>query len=132
MIKTILFNTGTEDVTLTVQNCFAYTYNAVKTVLKLNILEADHSFAEVSKLKENKGTIVYREDGEIKTEYDGYTLGAVPFKCNYSNGSFDIEMDREDDTEIRLQQLESAVDELSGVVSDLAEALDELASALNE
>lgn len=131
-MKTITFNNGTEEITLVVQKCFAYTYNAMKTVLKLNIAESDHSFAEVSKLKENKGTIVYREDGEVKTEYDGYTLGAVPFKCNYSNGSFDIEMNREDGTEIRLQQLELAFDDLSDVVSDLAEALDELGNALNE
>lgn len=132
-MKTITFNNGTEEITLVVQNCFAYTYNAMKTVLKLNIAESDHSFEEVSKLKENKGTIVYREDGVVKTEYDGYTLGAVPFKCNYFNGcSFDIEMDRENNTEIRLQQLELAVDDLSGVVSDLAEALDELGNALNE
>ena len=110
MEKTIKFHNGTEEVTLKVQNAFAYTYDATKTVLKLKIAEEDHSFAEISELKKCESTITYYEDGEAKADYEGYILGSKGFVNNYKEGVFDIELTQENSLSIRLDKIEGMLD----------------------
>lgn len=112
MVKTITFNNGDHDVTLTVRNCFSYVYNAFKNVLKIEISESDHSYNEVAELKECAGKIDYAVDGEVKAEYEGYNLGAEGFSVNYANGVFSVEMAQETSYEIRLSRLENTTERI--------------------
>lgn len=125
-MQTITFNNGTEDVTLAVQSCFAYTYNAIKMVLKLVINEDDHRYSDVEKLKNVTGSIIYKEDGEIKSEYTGYTLGKDAFSCNYAKGVFSVEIERSTSDNIRMDLLEKLIKTTELNVSDLEDAVIEL------
>ncbi len=115
----IKFNNGTEEKALNVQNCFVYTYNAVKTVLKLIISESNHAYAEVAELKNCTGKICLYEGEELKSEYTGYNLGAEGFTCNYTNGTFNVELTHEGSTELRLSALESTIDDILAILETL-------------
>ena len=110
MVKKITFNNGTEEKTLIVQNCFAYTYNAMKTVLKLDIAEADHSYDEITELKKCEGKISYYEDDVLKSEYEGFNLGSKGFIVNCAEGNFNVEMAQESSYSIRLDRIEATLD----------------------
>lgn len=111
-MKTITFNNGTEDITLIVQNCFAYTYNALKTVLKLTFKESDCSFTDIEALKQNTGDIVYSVDEEIKSLYSGYAYAENGFTCNYADGVFNVEITQTGALDKRVTACEEAIESL--------------------
>jgi len=117
MAKKIIFNNGAEDIALVVQNCFSYTYNAMKTVLKLSISESDHSFAEIEQLKDNIGDITYTEGDDVKSVYSGYAYPENGFNCNYSNGLFDIEITQSGSLDVRVSALEEALEAVMMILS---------------
>lgn len=121
-MKQITFNNGTEDVTLTIQNIFAYTYNATKNVLKISVSEADHTFEEIAELKKCTGKIVFTEDGSVKSEYTGYKTGDRGFICNYAGGVFDVEVERESALDIRIDIVDGLIEELNEVLLELVMA----------
>ena len=110
MAKTITFNNGEEDVTLTVQDVMSYTYNAMRTVLKIHVSEEDQSFAEISELKKCTGRITYKVDDEVVSEYTGYNKGVKGFTANWKDGLFDIELEKMLEEDNRLTQIEATLD----------------------
>ena len=115
----IKFNNGTTEKSLEVESIFAYTYNAMKTVLKIQILESKHSFEEVAELRKCVGKIkVYEvtDTEKLVGEYSGFTLGDKGFVSNYkANGNdmmFDIEITQESSYEVRLESIESTIEEI--------------------
>ena len=119
MAKTITFNNGEEDKTLTVTNCFAYTYNALKTVLKLTFSESDTSFTDVEALKQNTGDITYLEDGEVKSVYIGYAFAENGFICNYADGIFNVEITQTGALDRRVSACEEAIESLMMIIGEM-------------
>ena len=117
MAQIIRFNNGTEDIDLTVQNCYSYTYNAMKTVLKLTINETDHSFAEIEQLKNNIGDISYIVDNEVRSIYSGYEYPDKGFNCNYSDGVFELELTQSGSLDVRVTALEEAVEAIMMIIA---------------
>ena len=110
MIKTVRFFNGKTQIVLEVENCFEYTYNAMKTVLKLTILESKQSYDTISELKKCEGRIAFYEDEDFKTDYEGYNLGAKGFTANYMDGIFNIELAKESSYSVRLDKIEETLD----------------------
>lgn len=84
MAKTITFNNGTQDVTLTVEDVFPSREDG-QNVLKVIIAEKNHTYDDVCELKKCTSDIVYTVDGEVKAEYKGYTCGDDGFKLRYDS-----------------------------------------------
>lgn len=118
MAKKIVFNNGTEDVTLNITNCFAYSYNAEKNVLKIEINENAHSYDEIAALKLNSGSINLFENDDLKSEYTGYTLGAEGFTCNYSKGVFSVELERKNEVDIRIDAIWESIGDILDIIME--------------
>lgn len=95
---------------------FRYDYGKGREVLRIDILEKDHSFEEIkSVLKDCKDTISHYEQVDeseeyvLKNNYDNYS---IDFNCQYNAGTYGVEITRKSDQEIRLELLENAFTEL--------------------
>ncbi len=118
MLKQIKFNNGTEEKILTVQSIFAYTYNAIKTVLKITLSEKDCSFSDIETLKQNTGDITYVEDDDVKSVYSGYEYAEKGFICNYNEGIFDVEIAQSSEIEARVGACEEAIESIMLMLAD--------------
>ena len=87
---------------------FRYDYGKGKEVLRVEVLETNHSFDEV-KLLENVGTQVveYYEDNVKQGEYTGY---CKDFSCNYVDGKYSIEVTRVSETDRKLDEIQGVLD----------------------
>lgn len=93
---------------------FRYDYGKGKEVLRIKISEVNHSFEEIKDtLKNCKNTIEYYIDGELKNEYENYS---VDFNCQYQDGIYSIEV-------TRLSQQEQDIESLNVAVMELAEII---------
>lgn len=101
------------ETTLTVENVypFRYDYGQGKQVLRISVLEENHSFTDLMILKNCEADIEYLEDEVSKIIYSNYSLD---FNCQYNAGIFNIEITRKTDELIRLEALERAFSQLSG------------------
>lgn len=141
MIK-LVFNNGTEDTFLLVENVFEYTYNAIKTVLKITIREEDYTYEQFSsELKKCTGKLfaydLREEEGETKEvligEYNGYDLGDYGFVANMINHKWNVDLSKEGSYEMRLKANEDAtegayalIEELYNVIADLTAKVEAL------
>lgn len=106
-------------VELTVEDCYAYRYDLGKgkEVLRIKILEENHSHDEIVALKNPDNlAIEYWVDDEKKNDYEGYS---ADFSSNYirENGRYlySIEITRKSRTELELERLKSRFEEESKV-----------------
>ncbi len=73
-MKTITYNNGTEDITLTVLAVSSGVYNGVKNTLKFIVDGSDHSFDDIHGILENTGEIIEKEDGVVTFTHAGFEL----------------------------------------------------------
>ena len=119
MEKLITFNNGEEVKEIAVTNIFAFTYNALKTVLKIQIEGAKASFEDIQSLAQNDGAITYLVDGEIKAVYTGYEYGDAGLTINFDalNDMFNVEIVQKGSLEERISACEDAIEALMGMIS---------------
>lgn len=92
---------------------YRYDYGKGRTVLRIDIPEANITLEQLAELKANTGAIEYYEDGVLKAQYEGYT---ADFTYSYANGSYSVELQRVGETEaevIRLKEQLARVTEIA-------------------
>ena len=119
-MKTITYNNGTEDITLTVLAVSSGVYNGVKNTLKFIVDGSDHSFDEIHGILENTGEIIEKEDGVVTFTHAGFELlPESSFLGQYANGKWDITLVQRDSTQSAVVDIQDALVELSLAVVDL-------------
>lgn len=116
MEENILKQLKIEQTVLKVNNVYPYRYDygKGKEVLRIEISEEQHSFAEIKEVLEDcTSTIKYFENDEFKIDYEDYSLD---FNCQYNNGIYSIEI-------TRISQQERDIETLNGAILDIAEML---------
>lgn len=124
MAKTITFNNGTEDVTLTVLSVSSSVYNGVKNTLKIVVDGSAHTFDEIHGILENTGEITEKEDDVVTFVHSGFEL--LPdenFLGQYKDGKWDITLIQRDSTQSAVVDTQDALVELSLAVVDLQERI---------
>jgi|GEM_PF-6732418 len=108
MAKQIKIN----ETTLTVEQLypFRYDYGKGKEVLRVDVLESNHSFDEVKVLSNSDNHVIeYFEDDVKKNEYTGYCRD---FSCNYQDGKYSIEITRLSEQDRKIEELERKLAEM--------------------
>lgn len=82
---------------------YVYDYGNGKEVLRLEVLETDHNFDEILKLKDNTYDIYHYENEELKCVYEGYYKD---FICNYKNGIYNVEIYRISKSDLKIRSLD--------------------------
>jgi hypothetical protein len=96
---------------------YRYDYGKGKEVLRIEVLESNHSFDEVKVLTNSDNqTIEYYEDNEKKNEYVGY---CKDFSCNYTEGKYSIEVTRISESDLKIKELEQKITENTEVLNTL-------------
>lgn len=110
MTRKIIFN----ETEVLVSDCYPYRYENGKEVLRITTTES--TFEILKGLDGYAETIQYFEDEVMKTEYSNYS---IEFTCNYSAGTYSVELTRVGATEIKLQKTTDRIDELSATIDSL-------------
>lgn len=96
---------------------FRYEYGKGKEVLRIEILEKNHTFSEVKILNNaDNQAIEYYEDEEKKNEYTGY---CKDFSCNYQDGKYSIEITRLSEQDRKIEELERKLAENTEVINTI-------------
>lgn len=94
---------------------FRYDYGKGKEVLRVEILETNHTFDKVKVLENaDNQAIEYFEDEEKKNEYTGY---CKDFSCNYQDGKYSIEITRLSEQDRKIEELERKLVENTEVIN---------------
>lgn len=92
---------------------YRYDHGTGKEVLRIQVTEKNHSFEDLLLLRDCNDTIQYYEDGVCKNEYESYSLD---FNCQYQNGTYSIEITRQDETARKIQELNTQLEMTQGVM----------------
>lgn len=95
---------------------YRYDYGKGKEVLRIDISEEIASFEEIKKLDGNTEPIYYYESDMLKQPYEDYS---ADFSCQYSNGTYSVEIKRLDKTERLLRKLSEEVGVEDVIVDNL-------------
>lgn len=113
MVKQIKIN----ETKLTVEQLypFRYDYGKGKEVLRVDVLESNHSFDEVKVLSNSDNHVIeYFEDDVKKNEFTGY---CKDFSCNYQDGKYSIEITRLSEQDRKIEELERKLEENTEVIN---------------
>lgn len=113
MVKQIKIN----EIKLTVEQLypFRYDYGKGKEVLRVDVLESNHSFDEVKVLSNSDNHVIeYFEDDVKKNEYTGY---CKDFSSNYQDGKYSIEITRLSEQDRKIEELEKKLAENTEVIN---------------
>lgn len=95
---------------------YRYDYGKGKEVLRIDISEENASFDDVKKLDGCEEPIYYYENDMLKQPYEYYQLD---FSCQYSNGTYSLELTRLNETERLVQKLKEEVGVEDVIVDNL-------------
>lgn len=118
MAKTITFNTGTEEVVLSITSIQEMALND-RNLLRVRISEDDHSYDEVKKLRSNVSAIICKEDDVVKSEYLGFTNNAQNGIINNENGIFTVDLTKADANTTNIAKLNDAVEDILLMLMDM-------------
>ena len=94
---------------------YRYDYGKGKEVLRIEVLETNHSFDEVKVLENtDNDAIEYYEEEEKKNEYTGY---CKDFSCNYQDGKYSIEITRLSEQDLKIEELERKLAENTEIIN---------------
>lgn len=94
---------------------YRYDYGKGKEVLRIDILESNHSFDEVKVLANTDNQVIeYLEDGSKKNEYTGY---CKDYSCNYVDSKYLIEITRVSESDLKIAELEKKLEENTEVIN---------------
>lgn len=118
MAKAITFNTGTKDVTLSIQYIQEMPLND-RNLLRIKISEEDHTYDEIKQLRQNVSTIILKEGDETKSEYFGYTNNAQNGIINNENGIFTVDLTKADANTVDIKKLNDTVEDILMILMDM-------------
>ncbi len=102
---------------------YRYDYGKGRTVLRIDIPEANITLEQLAELKANTGAVDYYEDDALKASYEGYT---ADFTYTYSNGNYSVELQHVGEMETELialrKQLAQVANMAEQAVADAAYA----------
>lgn len=105
--------------TLTVEQLYPYRYDSGKgkEVLRISVLESNHTFDEVKTLSNaDNQTIEYYEDDVKKIEYTGY---CKDFSCQYADGKYSVEITRVSESDLKIAELEKKIAENTEIINTM-------------
>ena len=127
MGKTLTFNNGTEEITLSITMLNKGISGGTKEALIFNVSKSDHTEEEIRSLLDNTGDITYMVDEEVKETFEGYALlpernlDIVELEEIYI-----VTLIQRGDSELALMDAQDAIGELMEIVADLSMQLAEL------